>query len=184
MTTTGVIILVIIIIAVAVALGLYWSYLRRRRSQELRARFGPEYERTFRQYGETAKAEQDLTAREKRLEKVHIRPLTDSEREHFQEQWQRVQAHFVDDPAGTIQEADQLVGDVMNTRGYPVADFERRADDISVDYPHVVSNYRVAHEIALSHQSGKASTEDLRKAVVCYRKLFEELVEAHAAPRR
>jgi hypothetical protein len=54
----------------------------------------------------------------------------------------------VDGPAGAVAEADQLLGDVMSTRGYPVSDFEQRAADISVDHPLVLENYRKAHEIA------------------------------------
>jgi hypothetical protein len=115
---------------------------------------------------------------------VQIRPLTDQERDRFATEWNGVQSRFVDDPTGSIREADRLVMDVMVARGYPMSDFERRADDISVDYPYVVSNYRTAHEIALSDQNGQASTEDLRKAVVSYRKLFEELLETHVTPRR
>jgi hypothetical protein len=183
MSTTAVLIL-IIVVAVIVVAAVAWMIIRRERSRKLRSHFGPEYERAFRQYGESAKAEEALVARQKRMEKVPIRPLTDQERERFATQWNSVQSRFVDDPSGSIREADGLVMDVMVARGYPMSDFEHRADDISVDYPYVVSNYRTAHEIALSDQRGQASTEDLRRAVVCYRKLFQELLETHVAPRR
>jgi len=179
MTTTGAIILVAAIVVIAiVALLLY----RKQRSQKLRSHFGPEYERTYRQYGDAAKAEDALMARQKRMEKVNIHSLTDDERERFASLWQSVQSRFVDDPAGSIREADRLVNDVMAARGYPMADFEHRADDISVDHPHVVSNYRTAHEIAVAQEGGQTSTEDLRQAVVCYRRLFEELLEGHSVP--
>jgi hypothetical protein len=92
-----------------------------------------------------------------------------------------VQAHFVDDPAASIQEADRLVMDVMRARGYPMSEFEHRAEDLSVDHPHVVRNYRAAHAIALQHETGQASTEDLRKALVYYRDLFDDLLEARMA---
>ncbi len=180
MTTTSVVILIAAIVVVAIVA---WILLRRERSRKLRSHFGPEYERAFRQYGESAKAEDALAARQKRMEKVQIRPLTEPERERFANLWNGVQSRFVDDPGGSIREADRLVMDVMMARGYPMADFARRADDISVDHPYVVSNYRVAHEIAVADQNGEATTEDLRKAVVSYRKLFEELLEAHVAPR-
>ena len=183
MTTTTVLI-VVLIVAVVVIAALAWILFRKQRTRKLRSHFGPEYDRAFRQYGESAKAEEALTARQKRMEKVNIHPLTDNERDRFAELWHSAQSRFVDDPAGSIREADRLVADVMTARGYPMAEFERRADDISVDYPYVVSNYRMAHDIALSDQNGKASTEDLRKAMVCYRKLFEELLEGHVAHRR
>lgn len=181
MTTTTVLILIAVIVVVAIAA---FAIIRREHSRKLRAHFGPEYERAFRQYGGSAKAEEALAARQKRMEKVRIHPLSDAERDRFANLWYRVQSRFVDDPKGSIREADSLLMEVMVARGYPMSDFERRADDLSVDYPHVVSNYRVAHEIALSDQNGEASTEDLRNAVVCYRKLFEELLEGQPAARR
>jgi len=182
MSTLLVVLIIIAAIIILAAVG--WTMYRKQRSRELRTHFGPEYDRAFRQYGESAKAEEALAARQKRMEKVSIRPLTDTERDRFANLWNSVQSRFVDDPSGSIHQADQLVTDVMVARGYPMADFNRRAEDISVDHPHVVSNYRTAHEIALSGESGQASTEDLRKAVVCYRMLFDELLETHVAPRR
>jgi hypothetical protein len=75
-----------------------------------------------------------------------------------------------------VTDADQLLGDVLSTRGYPVGDFEQRAADISVDHPLVLENYRAAHDSALRQARGQASTEDLRQAMIHYRTLFEELV--------
>jgi hypothetical protein len=183
MTTTTVL-AIVVIAAVLIIAAMAYALFRKQRTRKLRSHFGPEYEHAFRQYGESAKAEDALTARQKRMEKIHIHALSDQERDRFTDLWHGVQARFVDDPAESIREADRLVTDVMTARGYPMAEFERRAEDISVDYPLVVSNYRMAHEIALNHQAGKATTEDLRKAVVCYRKLCEELLEGHVAHRR
>jgi len=118
------------------------------------------------------------------MEKVSIRSLSPPEHDRFADQWRGIQSHFVDDPAGSIRAADRLVYDVMQARGYPMGDFEHRAEDISVDHPHVVRNYRLAHEIALSEKEGKASTEDLRQGLVYYRDLFDELIEAHAVEGR
>ena len=99
-----------------------------------------------------------------------------------------MQARFVDDPSGATDEADQLVGEVMATRGYPVGDFEQRAADVSVHHPRVVEHYRAAHEIALSNSRGNADTEALRQALVHFRALFEDLLEtatpAHTEARR
>lgn len=183
MTTTTVLTL-ILIVAILVIAGLAWKLFERQRTRNLRSHFGPEYDRTIEQYGEPSKAERDLEARKKRMEKVNIRPLTPVERERFAERWQSVQSRFVDDPAGTIRDADKLVVDIMVARGYPMVEFDGRADDLSVDHPLVVSNYRQAHDIALKHQRGAATTEELRRAVVFYRDLFEELLERHLAPRR
>ena len=88
-----------------------------------------------------------------------------------------MQARFVDDPSTAVHDADALVGRVMETRGYPVGDFEQRAADVSVDYPTVVEHYRAAHAIALRHAQSQVSTEELRQALVAYRALFAELLE-------
>jgi hypothetical protein len=182
MTTTTVLTL-ILIIAIVVIGGLAWKLLQRQRTKKLRSQFGPEYDRTIEQYGEPAKAERDLEARQKRMEQVNIRPLTPAERERFADRWQTVQSRFVDDPSGTILEADRLIVEIMAARGYPMVEFEGRAEDLSVNHPLVVSHYRQAHDIALKHRQGAATTEELRQAVVCYRELFEELLERHLAPK-
>jgi hypothetical protein len=180
MSTATVLTILLTILAIA---GLAWQLFHRERSKKLRSQFGPEYDRTIAQYGEPAKAERDLEARQKRMQKVPIHSLTPMERERFAERWQTVQSRFVDDPSGTIQEADRLVMEIMVARGYPMVEFEGRAEDLSVDHPLVVSHYRTAHQIALNHERGAATTEDLRRAVVCYRELFEELLERHLASR-
>src|ERR1019366_271533 len=116
-----------------------------------------------------------LEDREKRIEKLKIGELDPMERERFSKRWESVQSRFVDSPRGAVIEADDLVSSVMKTRGYPVSDFDQRAADISVDHPRVVENYRSAREIAL--RVGKATTEDLRTAMINYRSLFDELVQ-------
>jgi FtsZ-interacting cell division protein ZipA len=162
------------IVVIGVVLFLLW---RNRQSQRLRQRFGPEYDRVLKSSGSRSKAERELLARTKRVEKLRIHALTPEERTRFTEAWRTTQARFVDDPSLAVTEADQLVKDVMRTRGYPIEDFEQRAADISVDHPRVVNNYRIARDIALRNQRGEASTEDLRQAVVAYRELFIDLLE-------
>jgi hypothetical protein len=181
MTATGI---VLIVIAVAVIAVLGWYLVRERRSKQLRSKFGPEYEFAMREFGDRNRAEDALSARQKRREKIHVRPLSHDEHDRFAGEWHNVQARFVDDPPGSIEEADRLVTTVMRTRGYPMSQFEHRAEDLSVDYPHVVRNYRAAHDIAERHERGDATTEDLRKAFVYYRELFDELLEAGVAGHR
>jgi hypothetical protein len=168
------------VLIVVVAL-LAWAFLRRRRTATLSSRFGPEYDRTVAEMGKKSKAEAELTARAKRREALQIRPLPPQERERYHDVWRTTQARFVDSPAAAVAEADQLVAEVMRLRGYPMTDFDQRAADISVDYPQLVQNYREAHRLALASQAGKASTEDLRQAMVHYRALFEELLMTHEA---
>ena len=173
--------LIIALIAVAVvAVGL-WVLFEKRRTTTLRTRFGPEYDRAVHEYGNRSQAEKALERRTERAEKYHIRSLDGDEQKRFGEDWRRTQAKFVDDPPLAIREADQLVCVVMRIRGYPMADFDRRTEDLSVDHPRVVRNYRAAHTIAESHANGKASTEDLRQAMVYYRELFDDLLEAQPA---
>jgi len=174
----------LIVIAVIAVLLIIWAVLRQRRTADLRKKYGPEYERIMRESG-PRKAEATLLEREKRVEKFHIRALPPDERERFVTDWRNVQSRFVDDPKGAVQQADQLVDRVMRVRGYPMSDFEQRAADISVTHPQVVSNYRAAHQIALRHQQGQATTEDLRQAMIYYRSLFDDLLEpAPAGPKR
>ena len=144
--------------------------------------FGPEYDRALRQYGDESKAVAALGKRQERTSKYKIRPLSSGERQEFEANWRKTQTLFVDDPRRAVRDADALVCRLMETRGYPMADFDRRAEDVSVDHPHVVQNYRAAHNIAVADGAGKASTEDLRRAVVCYRALFADLLETELAP--
>lgn len=168
---------VLVAIAVIVIAAVVWFDLRRRHSDALRARFGPEYNRTVANSGSLTQAEASLEARARRVEALHIRPLTPEDRTRYAAEWRRVQERFVDDPSGAVTEADRLVGEVMHARGYPVGDFERRVEDISVDHAGVVMNYRAARDIAEAHARGEASTEDLRQAMVHYRALFDDLLE-------
>lgn len=179
-----VVIVIAIVVALVVIAAIAYFASRKRRSAKLRQHFGPEYDRVVRQEGDTRKAEGVLEFREKRREKFKIRPLSASDRSSFAVRWQEVQARFVDDPRGAVTVADSLVTDVMQLRGYPIGQFEQRAADLSVDYPLIVDNYRAAHDIALRHSAGKASTEDLRQAMVHYRALFQELLEEHPTQQR
>lgn len=168
---------VLVVAGIATALS-----LRSRRTGRLRGRFGgAEYDRALSEGGGRRKAEAALDLRAVRVESFHVQPLAPADRARFEESWRRLQVRFVDSPAGAVAEADQLLGDVMSTRGYPVAEFDQRAADISVDHPVVLANYRAAHEIALRQAQGQASTEELRQAMLHYRTLFEELVSAPKA---
>jgi hypothetical protein len=175
----------IIAIAVMVAVGIaIWLFTRKRRTERLRTQFGgAEYARTLKEGGSRRQAEAVLDKRADRVEALHIRPLASGDRARFVDSWARIQARFVDGPGGAVTDADQLLGDVMSTRGYPVSDFEQRAADISVDHPRVLENYRIAHQSALRQTRGQANTEDLRQAMIHYRTLFEELVREPEAAR-
>ena len=170
--------LVIVVLALALVAALGWILYDRRRSAALRSRFGPEYRRVVDEADDRRAAESELEARQRRVDKLDIRPLPEAERDRYAAEWKAVQAHFVDEPAAAISEADRLIGGVMEAQGYPVADFEQRAADVSVDHPRVVEHYRAAHAIATTEAEPDATTttEDLRQAMVHYRALFEDLL--------
>jgi hypothetical protein len=165
---------VVILALVAIAV---WLWSQKQQSRRLEQRFGPEYKRAVDQFGSRPKAEAELMSREKRVEKLSIVPLAPADADRFSQEWKVLQGRFVDNPKGVLLEADQLVRELMLKRGYPMGDFERRAADISVDHPAVVDHYRSAQEIAARDRKGEADTEDLRKAVVHYRALFDDLLE-------
>jgi hypothetical protein len=169
------ILLIVVIGALAVAMIFF---LQKRRSEKLRKHFGPEYDRTVESIGDKRRAENELQSREKRVESLHIRELKNEERLRFSEEWRIVQSRFVDEPSRAVEEADILVRRVMEARGYPVGNFEQRIADISVNHPTVVQNYRSARDIAERNRKGSADTEALRQAMVYYRALFEDLLNA------
>jgi hypothetical protein len=170
---------VLIAIGVVVVVALIvWAAYRRKQTNDLRQQFGPEYDRTVDTSQDRREAEADLKARRERREHLDIRPLSPSARDSYAERWERLQAHFVDDPRDAFSKADDLITEAMRDRGYPMDDFDQRAADISVDHPGVVEHYREAHLIAVADGDGGTETEDLRRGMVHYRVLFEELIGA------
>jgi hypothetical protein len=175
-------IIVSAVVLVALLVLAAWFFIRKRnQSARLQERFGPEYGRTVGELGGRGKAESELKAREKRIENLTIAPLAPADATRFSEAWKALQGRFVDNPKGVVVQADQLVRELMLKRGYPMGDFERRAADISVDHPTVVEHYRAAQAIAVRDERGEADTEELRKAVVHYRVLFDEMLEVREA---
>jgi hypothetical protein len=172
---TGTLFIAVVIIALMAIAA--WFLYEKKQSRRLEQRFGTEYNRTVENLGSRTKAEAELRTREKRVEKLNIIALTPADAQRFSQAWKSLQGRFVDNPKGVVSQADRLVRELMLARGYPMGDFESRAADISVDHPHVVENYRAAQAIALRDERGEADTEELRKAVVHYRSLFDELLE-------
>jgi hypothetical protein len=164
--------LVIVIVVLLAAVGLL-AY-RQQRSAKLREGFGPEYDRVVQERGDQRAAENELQQRRERRRRFDIRPLGATARDRYAERWRATQSQFVDQPASALDDADTLLAEVMRERGYPVEDFDQRADDVSVDHPTVVDHYRQAHAI---RSRSRASTEDLREAMLHYRALFAELLE-------
>jgi len=182
----GLIIAIVVVVIVVLAVGAAVATIgkRKRDSKQLQTKFGPEYDRALDQHGDKKEAEGHLREREERHEGLDIRPLAPEQQQHFAGEWRNVQARFVDAPQEAVRESDHLVREVMRQRGYPVDDFDQRADDISVEHPHMVEHYRSAGAIAERNERGEASTEDLRQATVHYRALFEDLLDTQVTQRR
>jgi len=169
--------LVIVVIAAVVVLAIIVALATRSsRHKKLQSRFGPEYDRTVAREGSKRKAVKHLQERAETREQLHLRDLTPAERDRYRDEWQALQASFVDRPATALADADRLVTAVMRDRGYPVDDFEQRADLVSVDHPEVVQHYRAAHQIHRRSHTEEITTEDERRALVHYRALFDELM--------
>jgi len=172
-TWVWIVIAVVVVLVVVVVMAMAASARRRRHLQE---RFGPEYDRTVEGADRRREAEGELRAREARHDDLELKPLSDAARRRYSQQWNELQSGFVDRPQIAVADADRLITDLMRERGYPVDDFDTRSDLVSVDHPDVVENYRTAHDIAERTTHGQTSTEDLRRAVISYRSLFEEML--------
>ncbi len=172
------IVIVAVVAIVAIALAAAASMAQRRRTQGLQDDFGPEYDRAVDEKGDRGAAERALRDRKERVAKFQVRPLSADERRRLSDDWTTAQTRFVDDPNSAIRDADGLIQQAMRARGFPVGEFEQNAADISVEHPYVVEHYRAAHEIAVANVDGRADTEALRQAMVHYRSLFEEMVNA------
>ncbi len=177
MSTLAYVVIAIVVVVVVIAAVAMAS---RRRSDRLQHTFGPEYGRTVQQTGDRRQAERELAGRVQRRKQLMIVALPEPTRQQYILRWQRVQAAFVDAPVESVRQADALVSQVMTDRGYPVAEFEQRAEDVSVDHAGVVDNYRSAHAIAVASGQGRADTEALRTAMTQYRALFDDLLGAGA----
>jgi hypothetical protein len=176
MTATALIGIIVVALAI-VSVVAWYAVARRQRTQALHEQYGAEYDRTVARAESRREAESELVNRQERLERFAIRPLSADQRDLFGQQWHDVQEAFVDNPGRAVSKADGLVVEVMRERGYPVANFEQRASDLSVHHASLVQNYRAARDVADRHRRGNATTEELRRAMVYYRELFDDLLE-------
>jgi hypothetical protein len=168
---------ILIAIVVVAVVAFVAVAARQRQTAALRQRFGPEYDRTVAARDDRRAAETELRERERQRAEFDIRPLTEDTRARFAREWFDLQERFVDEPSGAVVSADGLVYSVMEARGYPMRDFDAQADLVSVDHPELVENYRFAHGVRERAQAERASTEDLREALLRYRSLFSELTQ-------
>lgn len=176
---TWVIILVIVAVILVAAGMLLIRRSRQRKARltrELRGRFGPEYDRLSNE-GSRKEAERELVARERRHAELDIKPLSEADRSRYALSWQDVQLSFLDQPATAVRDAEALIGKVMTARGYPAGDDPAsQAAELSVEHARQLENLREAQAISAAAKDNKATTEDLRQAMVRYRSLFADLL--------
>lgn|SRR5680860_333220 len=178
-TIVLVVVVVVLVAAVAVAATMLG---KRKRSTQLQERFGPEYDRTVEGAGDQRTAEKDLKEREERRSQFEVTSLSGDAADRYREEWNKIQQRFVDEPGDAVEQADRLVVQMMRECGYPVDEFDQRANDISVDHPDVAHHYREAHGVAVAQSQGQAGTEQLRQAVTSYRQLVDVLLEHDGSP--
>jgi hypothetical protein len=166
-----------VLVLVALVALVAWLAIDRRRAAALKSQFGREYDRTVSATGDRRAAERELEQRRERVAGFDIRPLSPDDQARYTAAWRSVQHQFVDDPGDAIREADRLIVEVLERRGYPVGDFDTLVADLSVDHGDVIGHYRAAHELVGRDDGPMPSdTEALRQAMVHYRALFASLV--------
>jgi hypothetical protein len=170
---TGVIIAIVVIAAIVIIAGLWYMTNQKNRSEQLRRDFGPEYDRTLDTSGDRRQAERELEERRKRVEGLKLRELSRDEQVRYAEEWRGIEARFIDNPAGTLDDADRTARKVMVDIGYPVTDADQAAADLSVNHANTVEHYRTAHVIM---EKTNASTEEIRQAMVHYRSVMADLL--------
>jgi hypothetical protein len=169
--------IVIAAAAAVVLLLLVYAMRRKRRQGHLQERFGPEYDRTVSNEGRR-QGERHLSDVEQRHEELDIRPLTPAARDRYLEEWRQAEARFVNEPEDAARAAERVVIRVLEDRGYPTdVDTEEQAAHVAVDHPDVVERYRHGHAMLETNGDGQ-DTENLRKAMIDFRAVFEKLVVA------
>jgi hypothetical protein len=166
-----IVVAVVVVIALAAVAFLWW------RSEALKRRFGPEYDRVVDETGDRRAAEAALRDRVKRRDDLEVRELSPDVRARFTARWHEVQSGFVDDPRWAVAEADRLVQAVMLERGYPADGFDERFEMVSVDRPELAEQYREAHALQQRGGARSASIDELRDAFRLHRSLFDDLTD-------
>lgn len=174
---------IVVVVAVAVIAALTLSLTGTQRRRRLRNRFGPEYDRLVREHESRREAEAELAERERRVRSLAIRPLSESGRAGYARRWEGLQGQFVDMPADTVAASQVLVSEVIAELGYPAGDPGQLLADLSVGHARTIEGYRVAEQISATAAADRASTEDLRQAMIGYRSLFRELLGGPAPDR-
>jgi hypothetical protein len=168
MSTGAIIGIIIAVIVVVAAIVVASAELRR---AKMRRQFGPEYDRLAQELGSKKKADAELTARQRRVEALHIHELSPDQQASYSGDWTAVQERFVDAPAEAVSAAGTLIWNVMRDRGYPADDRNASMEALTVYHARSIDGYRQTAEL----RTETATTEQLREAMIRYRALFEDL---------
>ena len=167
---TGVLIGILVVVVIVAAAVVVFGESRRAR---LRHQFGAEYDRLVKQLGNSRKARAELAARQRRVAKLGIRPISPEQRARYAAAWASLQEAFIDSPARSLTAADALVAKALRERGYSADGNDQAYADLSVRHARALDPYRQARGI--SEHASTASTEQLRTAVLGYRAMLDEM---------
>lgn len=184
MDNTTLIIIGAAVVALAIVLALvFWIVDRRRQDKHLRETFGSEYDATYASADDRKAALKELKTREDRVKQYELQPISGEQRMTFLSEWQTMRASFVDHPGTAVNRADQLLAEVMRARGYEssMGDPGDRIADVSVGHGDEAAAFREAAEIATLNRQGRATTEDLRRAIKDYGVVFDSLLNERQA---
>jgi hypothetical protein len=169
-----------ILLAVAVT-----ATRRRRKAEELKALFGPEYDRAVHLYGDRRRAEAALQSRRKRLANMGIHELSDADRDRFKTEWQSIQTTAVPgDPAIAVQRADALLTDILRAEGCTTVDPDERKIDLSLMHPNVAEEYRLSSDAIAVRDGARPTPEAARRALMRFSNIFDVILEENNASSR
>lgn len=171
--STGAIIAIIVLVVLVAAAAVFFL-MPQMRSQRLRRKFGPEYDRVVSSNGDRRAAEKELADRERRHAEFDLHPIPPEKHEKYRVEWTRIQERFVEAPVESVVQAERLVNVVVADLGYPSEGYDRQIADLSVEHANAVEHYRSAHDV---RSQSDATTDDLRKAMISYRKVLDDLLE-------
>ena len=176
--STGVVTAIVVAALIVIAIAATLAMTRTGPAGGMKHRFGPEYDRTLAQHSGDVKAtRKELSERVKRFGRLERAALSEQARTQYEDRWKAVQAQFVEDPGQSVREADRLIAELAQDRGFPAAGTPDHFDALSVHHAHQVQGYRQAHALAEhAGAGGRRATEDLRQALVAARELFNELL--------
>lgn len=174
----AVVVVALVVLAIVAAV---MAASRKRKREDMRERYGPEYDRLAEDRGDN-EATQELDARSERVARYDLRPIPADRRQDLLVRWRDVRSEFVDQPADAVVHADALLIEVMRIRGYEGVEAgpDRRVEDLTAVDAEGAEEYRIARAVSERARDGGASTEELREAMQHYSKVLDSMLQAAA----